>query len=199
MVGATGFGAAAAGADANRGTVAPTRRERSVRNWSGRLDSNQRPLDPQSSALPGCATPRRKFECNTGWVPRSTFRVPGSCSPFGFLVLSSGSSSEFRFGVRSSGSGFAVRFNRARFRVSRLTGSMFGGARSKTQRFSSRQPEPRTRTLNREPRTKPRTPNPEPEPATSNPEHRTEHRTPNTNLAPGTWNQERAMPSPACA
>ena len=26
--------------------------------WSGRLDSNQRPLDPQSSALPGCATPR---------------------------------------------------------------------------------------------------------------------------------------------
>ncbi len=26
--------------------------------WSGRLDLNQRPLDPQSSALPGCATPR---------------------------------------------------------------------------------------------------------------------------------------------
>src|SRR5215831_15069848 len=28
--------------------------------WSGRLDLNQRPLDPQSSALPGCATPRPK-------------------------------------------------------------------------------------------------------------------------------------------
>jgi hypothetical protein len=27
--------------------------------WSGRQDSNLRPLDPQSSALPGCATPRQ--------------------------------------------------------------------------------------------------------------------------------------------
>ena len=27
-------------------------------SWSGRQDSNLRPLDPQSSALPGCATPR---------------------------------------------------------------------------------------------------------------------------------------------
>src|SRR5438132_13961129 len=27
--------------------------------WSGRRDLNPRPLDPQSSALPGCATPRR--------------------------------------------------------------------------------------------------------------------------------------------
>ncbi len=27
-------------------------------NWSGRLDLNQRPLAPQASALPGCATPR---------------------------------------------------------------------------------------------------------------------------------------------
>ena len=26
--------------------------------WSGRLDLNQRPQDPQSCALPGCATPR---------------------------------------------------------------------------------------------------------------------------------------------
>jgi hypothetical protein len=26
--------------------------------WSGRLDSNQRPLAPHASALPGCATPR---------------------------------------------------------------------------------------------------------------------------------------------
>ena len=28
-------------------------------NWSGRQDLNLRPLDPQSSALPDCATPRR--------------------------------------------------------------------------------------------------------------------------------------------
>ena len=28
--------------------------------WSGRPDSNRRPLDPQSSALPGCATARRQ-------------------------------------------------------------------------------------------------------------------------------------------
>lgn len=27
-------------------------------NWSGRLDSNQRPLHPQYSALPDCATSR---------------------------------------------------------------------------------------------------------------------------------------------
>ena len=26
--------------------------------WSGRLDSNQRPLAPHASALPSCATPR---------------------------------------------------------------------------------------------------------------------------------------------
>ena len=26
--------------------------------WSGWLDSNQRPLAPKASALPGCATPR---------------------------------------------------------------------------------------------------------------------------------------------
>ncbi len=29
-------------------------------SWSGGLDSNQRPLDPQSSALPNCATTRCK-------------------------------------------------------------------------------------------------------------------------------------------
>ncbi len=32
------------------------------KKWSGRLDLNQRPLDPQSSALPGYATPRILFE-----------------------------------------------------------------------------------------------------------------------------------------
>lgn len=28
--------------------------------WSGRRDSNSRPLAPHASALPGCATPRLK-------------------------------------------------------------------------------------------------------------------------------------------
>ncbi len=28
-------------------------------NWSGRRDSNAGPLEPHSSALPGCATPRQ--------------------------------------------------------------------------------------------------------------------------------------------
>src|SRR5690606_33445501 len=28
--------------------------------WSGRRDSNSRPLAPHASALPGCATPRKK-------------------------------------------------------------------------------------------------------------------------------------------
>jgi hypothetical protein len=29
-----------------------------MRNWSGRLDSNQRPPAPEAGALPDCATPR---------------------------------------------------------------------------------------------------------------------------------------------
>ena len=29
--------------------------------WSGRQDLNLRPLDPQSSALTGCATPRKNL------------------------------------------------------------------------------------------------------------------------------------------
>ena len=43
--------------------VKPATAPRSARRiagfgWSGRLDLNQRPLAPQASALPGCATPR---------------------------------------------------------------------------------------------------------------------------------------------
>src|SRR5262245_66271425 len=43
------------------------------RIWSGRLDLNQRPLDPQSSALPGCATPRPKASLYGG-MTRKTIR-----------------------------------------------------------------------------------------------------------------------------
>ena len=42
----------------NRGCRPRGRRARSSRNWSGRSDSNARPLEPHSSALPDCATPR---------------------------------------------------------------------------------------------------------------------------------------------
>src|SRR5688500_16282834 len=49
---------------AGRASVAPAgvglRATRSVENWSGRQDLNLRPPDPQSGALPGCATPRRE-------------------------------------------------------------------------------------------------------------------------------------------
>ena len=34
-------------------TVVPTTTEPKVKEWSGRLDSNQRPLGPEPSALPG--------------------------------------------------------------------------------------------------------------------------------------------------
>src|SRR5437899_1332663 len=36
----------------------PNRKKIKGLQWSGRLDLNQRPLAPQASALPGCATPR---------------------------------------------------------------------------------------------------------------------------------------------
>src|SRR5882672_11217739 len=36
----------------------PNRKKIRGLDWSGRLDLNQRPLAPQASALPGCATPR---------------------------------------------------------------------------------------------------------------------------------------------
>ena len=42
--------------------------------WSGREDLNLRPLRPERSALPGCATPRHQLkqeqrgrDCLTGW------------------------------------------------------------------------------------------------------------------------------------
>ena len=35
-------------------------REGIEENWSGRLDSNQRPSAPKADALPGCATSRRQ-------------------------------------------------------------------------------------------------------------------------------------------
>lgn len=38
--------------------------------WSGRHDSNMRPSDPKSDALPGCATPRRRAAIVVGVWPR---------------------------------------------------------------------------------------------------------------------------------
>ena len=40
-------------------------------SWSGRSDSNARPPEPHSGALPGCATPRRSEVYQTREQPRS--------------------------------------------------------------------------------------------------------------------------------
>src|SRR5690554_7109245 len=42
--------------------------------WSGRSDSNTRPLAPHASALPGCATPRQHSDCP------ETLRIIGQCA-----------------------------------------------------------------------------------------------------------------------
>ena len=43
--------------------------------WSGREDSNLRPLGPKPSALPGCATPRRLTRILRARVQRGQVRV----------------------------------------------------------------------------------------------------------------------------
>src|SRR5262249_5022734 len=52
-------------------------------DWSGRLDSNQRPPAPKAGALPGCATPRlpesyriARGNGETGWLPFLSRPVP---------------------------------------------------------------------------------------------------------------------------
>src|ERR1700676_765762 len=44
-----------------------------LKEWSGRLDSNQRPPGPEPGALPGCATPRQglKSRCATYFSERN--------------------------------------------------------------------------------------------------------------------------------
>ena len=55
-------------------------------NKSGRLDSNQRPLEPHSSALPGCATPRKlRMLPNYFIIIGLKSQVKIDCS--GYLVL----------------------------------------------------------------------------------------------------------------
>ena len=59
FVGATGFALRGrAQARAHDQTRRRVQSSPSGDDWSGRLDLNQRPLTPQASALPGCATPR---------------------------------------------------------------------------------------------------------------------------------------------
>src|SRR5689334_4572740 len=48
-------------APANKSTISMSR----GKNWSGWRDSNPRPPDPQSGALPGCATSRYVVEART--------------------------------------------------------------------------------------------------------------------------------------
>ena len=42
-------------------------------SWSGWEDLNFRPLEPHSSTLPSCATPRNRYHCTTKTQPRQLF------------------------------------------------------------------------------------------------------------------------------
>jgi hypothetical protein len=46
--------------------------DKSLIHWSGRSDSNTRPLAPHASTLPGCATPRRGANYSRGSSGAST-------------------------------------------------------------------------------------------------------------------------------
>ena len=54
---------------------------KSMNKWSGRRDSNSRPLAPQASALPGCAT-ARTFPVYTPAVPARPRRIPAGAYQF---------------------------------------------------------------------------------------------------------------------
>ena len=53
----------------------PVRASEGIDPQSGRLDLNQRPFDPQSNALPSCATPREGGESSPGSVRSSCERT----------------------------------------------------------------------------------------------------------------------------
>src|SRR5450759_3134973 len=52
--------------------------------WSGREDSNLRPLAPHASALPGCATPRRGW--NYSWIDSARLALQQRKNAFQFLA-----------------------------------------------------------------------------------------------------------------
>jgi hypothetical protein len=53
---------------------------KNIVKWSGRRDSNPRPSDPQSDALPGCATPRDQLDYRgAGSSARETSRSRAEC------------------------------------------------------------------------------------------------------------------------
>ena len=68
--------------------VRPRKREAAgrVRIWSGREDSNLRPLAPEASVLPGCTTPRLWRRYRPGWAEGASdacgpiASCPGSCA-----------------------------------------------------------------------------------------------------------------------
>jgi hypothetical protein len=66
--------------DFGAATEQRTRRSAEYRALSGRQDLNLRPLAPQASALPGCATPR-----SSTWLPRMDW-LPPTFSPNGELL-----------------------------------------------------------------------------------------------------------------
>ncbi len=62
-----------------------------LKNWSGRLDSNQRPPAPKAGALPGCATPRPED-------PDYLMALTGSGDPRALTPRSTGRSTARRCG-----------------------------------------------------------------------------------------------------
>ena len=62
MVGATGFRPERQRGEEMAGRLDSGPSDKGEKRWSGRLDSNQRPLRPERSALPDCATPRGPLE-----------------------------------------------------------------------------------------------------------------------------------------
>ena len=58
--------------------------------WSGRQDSNLRPPDPQSDALPGCATPRPRLRALSRSAATCKRRLRELCAPDGFRLRKAG-------------------------------------------------------------------------------------------------------------
>ena len=70
-----------------------------TKNWSGWRDLNPRPLDPQSSALPGCATPRYVLSILRISFRDSTTSISKLREIYGSEINISGGLSNVSFGL----------------------------------------------------------------------------------------------------
>src|ERR1700722_19009070 len=74
--------------------------------WSGRPDLNRRPLDPQSSALPNCATSRTAFRALAGPLqPTGGVSTPQGASRWSGLTGSTWSDNTATSGRQTPGAG----------------------------------------------------------------------------------------------